>query len=467
MDGLLILIGAIALLMVVTLVKAVRIVPQQRQDVVERLGRYKRTLNPGLNLLIPFIDAVRTKVDMREQVVSFPPQPVITSDNLVVSIDTVLYFKVIDSARATYEISNFLQAIEQLTVTTLRNVIGSLDLERALTSREEINRHLSGVLDETTGRWGIKVTRVEIKAIEPPPSIRDSMEKQMRAERDRRAAILNAEGHKQSQILTAEGEKQAAVLRADGDRQARILQAEGQAKAIRTVFDAIHTANPSQKVLAYQYLQALPQIANGTANKVWIVPAELTKALEGMGGALGGLSQMVGDMPAPRGERRRRRRRARGRRGGARPPPRRRADQRRGTRRRSAGHLGRQRAPGAARPGAGLPDEPARRLQRHRPAPALTSNGPVVSATGPLGTPTTLPAGRPALRPRPPDRALRTAPSGPRPPDRALRPAPGRAHHPIGGNSAKRRRGLPCLPRSVDARVLTAGESASAAARRR
>ncbi|MEU8337057.1 MULTISPECIES: SPFH domain-containing protein [Micromonospora] len=299
MEFLAILMIAVALIGVVTLFKAVRIVPQQRQDVVERLGRYKRTLNPGLNLLVPFVDAVRTKVDMREQVVSFPPQPVITSDNLVVSIDTVLYFKVVDSVRATYEISNFLQAIEQLTVTTLRNVIGSLDLERALTSREEINRHLSGVLDETTGRWGIKVTRVEIKAIEPPPSIRDSMEKQMRAERDRRAAILNAEGHKQSQILTAEGEKQAAVLRADGDRQARILQAEGQAKAIRTVFDAIHTANPSQKVLAYQYLQALPQIANGTANKVWIVPTELTKALEGMGGALGGLANMVGDQPSP------------------------------------------------------------------------------------------------------------------------------------------------------------------------
>jgi regulator of protease activity HflC (stomatin/prohibitin superfamily) len=298
-----VLLVAVAVIVVVTLVKAVRIVPQQRQDVVERLGRYKRTLSPGLNLLVPYIDAVRTKVDMREQVVSFPPQPVITSDNLVVSIDTVLYFKVVDSVRATYEISNFLQAIEQLTVTTLRNVIGSLDLERALTSREEINRHLSGVLDETTGRWGIKVTRVEIKAIEPPPSIRDSMEKQMRAERDRRAAILNAEGHKQSQILTAEGEKQAAVLRADGDRQARILQAEGQAKAIRTVFDAIHQANPSQKVLAYQYLQALPQIANGSANKVWIVPAELTKALEGMGGALGGLAGMVGDAPSPEASR--------------------------------------------------------------------------------------------------------------------------------------------------------------------
>src|SRR6185312_5244174 len=285
-----VLILVIALIAVITLAKAVRIVPQQRQDVVERLGKYKRTLSPGLNLLVPFIDAVRTKVDMREQVVSFPPQPVITSDNLVVSIDTVLYFKVVDSVRATYEIFSYLQAIEQLTVTTLRNVIGSLDLEKALTSRDEINRHLSGVLDETTGRWGIKVTRVEIKAIEPPPSIRDSMEKQMRAERDRRAAILHAEGLKQSQILTAEGEKQAAVLRAEGDRQSRILTAEGQAKAIRTVVDSIHVANPDSTVMAYQYLQALPQIAAGASNKLWIVPAELTKALEGIGGALGGLT---------------------------------------------------------------------------------------------------------------------------------------------------------------------------------
>jgi regulator of protease activity HflC (stomatin/prohibitin superfamily) len=290
------LVAGVALIVVVTLARAVRVVPQQRMDVVERLGRYHRTLKPGLNVLVPFIDAVRTKVDMREQVVSFPPQPVITSDNLVVSIDTVLYFKVVEPVRATYEIANFLQAIEQLTVTTLRNVIGSFDLEKALTSREEINRHLSSVLDETTGRWGIKVTRVEIKAIEPPPSIRDSMEKQMRAERDRRAAILNAEGHKQAQILTAEGEKQAAVLRADGDRQARILQAEGQAKAISTVFGAIHAANPDSKVMAYQYLQALPQIAAGASNKIWIVPAELTKALEGIAGAFGGLT--LGAPPA-------------------------------------------------------------------------------------------------------------------------------------------------------------------------
>jgi regulator of protease activity HflC (stomatin/prohibitin superfamily) len=272
-----VLILVIVIFAVTTLVRSVRVVPQQRMDIVERLGKYKRTLNPGLNLLIPFVDGVRNKLDMREAVVSFPPQPVITSDNLVVSIDTVLYYRVVDPVRATYEIQNFLQAIEQLTVTTLRNVIGSLD--------------------ETTGRWGIKVTRVEIKAIEPPPSIRDSMEKQMRAERERRATILNAEGHKQASILSAEGEKQSQVLRADGDRQARILQAEGQAKAIRTVFDAIHQANPSQKVLAYQYLQALPQIANGTANKVWIVPAELSRALDGLGGALGGLANMVGDKP--------------------------------------------------------------------------------------------------------------------------------------------------------------------------
>jgi len=295
--ALLVIAIGVGLIVLVTLVRSVRVVPQQTMEIVERLGKYNRTLDPGLNLHVPFVDTIRAKVDMREQVVTFPPQPVITSDNLNVLIDTVLYYRVVDPVRATYEIANFLYAVEQLVGTTLRNVIGNFDLERALTSRDEINHHLSGVLDETTGRWGIKVTRVEIKAIEPPPSIRDSMEKQMRAERDRRAAILTAEGVKQSQILTAEGDKQSAVLRADGDRQARILTAEGQAKAIRTEFNAIHEANPSQKVLAYQYLQALPQIANGSANKVWIVPTELTRALEGMGGALGGLANMVGDLP--------------------------------------------------------------------------------------------------------------------------------------------------------------------------
>ncbi len=286
---LIIVAAAVALFVIVALYRSVRIVKQQRMDVVERLGKYNRTLKPGPNLMVPFIDSVRQTVDMRENVVSFLPQPVITSDNLVVSIDTVLYYRVVDPVRATYEIANFLQAIEQLTVTTLRNVIGSMDLERALTSRDEINQHLSAVLDETTGRWGIKVTRVEIKAIEPPPSIRDSMEKQMRAERDRRAAILHAEGVKQSQILTADGERQAAVLRAQGDREARILQAEGQAKAIHTVFSAVHAANPDPKVLAYQYLQALPQIAAGPANKMWFIPAEMTRALEGISGALSGI----------------------------------------------------------------------------------------------------------------------------------------------------------------------------------
>ncbi len=291
---LLIVVGAIALIVVITLVKMIVIVPQQRNDVVERLGKYNRTLTPGLNLLVPFFDRVRTKVDLREQVQSFPPQPVITSDNLVVSIDTVLYYKVVEPVRATYEIANFIQAIEQLTVTTLRNVIGSMDLERSLTSRDVVNSQLASVLDENTGRWGIKVTRVEIKAIEPPPSIRDAMEKQMRAERDRRAAILTAEGVKQSQILTAEGDKQGAVLRADGDRQARILQAEGQAKAIKLVVDAIHAAEPDNKVMAWQYLQALPQIAAGASNKLWIIPAEITKLLEGISYRFGDLTESPG-----------------------------------------------------------------------------------------------------------------------------------------------------------------------------
>ncbi|GAA4212114.1 SPFH domain-containing protein [Actinocatenispora rupis] len=282
-----VLVAIIVLIVLIVLIRSVRIVPQQQAYIVERLGKYLKTLQPGLNILAPFIDRVRTKVDLREQVVSFPPQPVITSDNLVVSIDTVLYFQITNPAAATYEIANFLQGIEQLTVTTLRNVIGSMDLEKTLTSRDDINRQLRGVLDEATGKWGIRVNRVEIKAIEPPPSIRDSMEKQMRAERDRRAAILTAEGHKQSQILTAEGEKQSAILRAQGDRESRVLQAEGQAKAIRQVADAIHRANPDQKLLAYQYLQTLPQIAAGQSNKVWIVPAELTRALEGLGGAFG------------------------------------------------------------------------------------------------------------------------------------------------------------------------------------
>src|ERR1700756_5502595 len=244
----------VALIVVVTLARTIRVVPQARAAVVERLGRYSRTLSPGLTLVVPFIDRIRSTIDLREQVVSFPPQPVITEDNLVVSIDSVIYFQVTDPRAATYEIANYIAAIEQLTVTTLRNVIGGMSLEHTLTSRDRINAELRGVLDEATGKWGIRVNRVELKAIDPPQTIQEAMEKQMRADRDKRAAILTAEGVKQSQILTAEGEKQSAILRAEGQRQAQILNAEGQAKAIGTVFEAIHSGDPDPKLLAYQYL---------------------------------------------------------------------------------------------------------------------------------------------------------------------------------------------------------------------
>ncbi|MEP6811972.1 MAG: SPFH domain-containing protein [Actinomycetota bacterium] len=275
----LIVILIVAVLVLLVLARTVRITPQARARVVERLGRYHRTLTPGLSLVVPFIDRLRPFIDLREQVVSFPPQPVITEDNLVVSIDSVIYFQVTDAKAASYEIANYIQAIEQLTVTTLRNVIGGLALERTLTSRDEINSQLRGVLDEATGKWGIRVNRVELKAIDPPASIKDTMEKQMRADREKRAAILQAEGQKQAAILTAEGEKQAAVLRAQGQREATILEAEGQAKAIDTVFKAIHEGNPDPQLLAYQYVQALPKIAQGESNKVWIIPAEFQRAL--------------------------------------------------------------------------------------------------------------------------------------------------------------------------------------------
>jgi regulator of protease activity HflC (stomatin/prohibitin superfamily) len=277
----------IAIFVLVTLFRSIRIIPQARAGVVERLGRYHKTLNPGLNVVVPFIDKVRPLLDMREQVVSFPPQPVITEDNLVVSIDTVVYFQVTDARAATYEIANYLGAVEQLTTTTLRNVVGGLNLEQALTSRDNINGQLRIVLDEATGKWGIRVSRVELKAIEPPASIQDSMEKQMRAERDRRAVILTAEGNKQSEILNAEGLRQAAILRAEGEAKAAVLRAEGEAKAITTVFGAIHEGNPDPLLLAYQYLQTLPKLADGASNKLWIIPSELTEALKGIGQAFG------------------------------------------------------------------------------------------------------------------------------------------------------------------------------------
>jgi regulator of protease activity HflC (stomatin/prohibitin superfamily) len=291
--------AAVLIFVVVVLFRSIRIVPQATAGVVERLGRYHKTLMPGLNLLVPFIDRLRPLIDMREQVVSFPPQPVITEDNLVVSIDTVVYFQVTDARAATYEIANYLGAVEQLTTTTLRNVVGGLNLEEALTSRDEINGQLRVVLDEATGKWGIRVGRVELKAIDPPVSIQDSMEKQMRAERDRRAAILTAEGSKQSQILEAEGRRQAEILRAEGDKQAAVLRAQGEAEAIQSVFAAIHEGNPDDKLLAYQYLQTLPKISESASSKLWIIPSEFTEALKGVSGAFGKASTPGAGDPPP------------------------------------------------------------------------------------------------------------------------------------------------------------------------
>jgi len=293
----LIVLLAVGAFILVLMARTIRIVPQARAGIVERFGKYKTTMPAGLNVVVPFVDRVRYMIDLREQVVSFPPQPVITEDNLVVSIDTVIYFQVTNPVSATYEIANYISAVEQLTMTTLRNIVGGMTLEQTLTSREDINRGLSGVLDEATGRWGIRVGRVEIKGIDPPPSIKDSMEKQMRADRDKRAVILTAEGQRQSSILTAEGNKQAAILSAEGDREAlilraqanresAILKAQGEGQAIQTVFQAIHDGQPDQSLLAYQYLQMMPKIAEGDANKVWILPSEFTKALEGLGSSI-------------------------------------------------------------------------------------------------------------------------------------------------------------------------------------
>ncbi|MEA4943073.1 MAG: stomatin-like protein [Propionicimonas sp.] len=298
----------VAAIVVAVLVRSVRVIRQQQVAVVERLGKFRRTLDPGPHLLVPFIDTVRYTMDMREAVVPFPPQGVITEDNLMVNIDSVIYFQVVDPVRAAYEAQNYIQAIEQLTQTTLRNIIGGLDLEQTLVSREEINQKLRSVLDEATGKWGIKVNRVELRSIEPPATIRDAMEKGARAERDKRAAILIAEGQRQSQILSASGEKESAILRAQGDReaavlraqadrQAAMLRAEGDAQAISTTFSAIHASKPTQGLLAYQYLQMLPKLARGEANKVWIIPSELNEALKGLGTIAGNAVNAIATEP--------------------------------------------------------------------------------------------------------------------------------------------------------------------------
>ena len=272
-------IAIIAFVVAFVVASAIRIVPQARRYNIERFGRYQRTLQPGLNLIIPLVDRVNTKLDVREQVYSSDPKPVITADNLVVSIDTVLYYQITDPRAAAYEVANYLQAIDQLTVTTLRNLIGSMDLESTLTSRETINTRLREVLDEATGKWGIRVNRVEIKAIDPPHTIKEAMEKQMRAERDKRAVILNAEGQRQSLILTAEGTRNKLILEAQGHQQAMILEADGEAKALERVFQAVHANDADPKVLAYMYLEMLPKLAEH-GNGYFVIPGELTEAVK-------------------------------------------------------------------------------------------------------------------------------------------------------------------------------------------
>ncbi|MCL3837252.1 SPFH domain-containing protein [Aeromicrobium duanguangcaii] len=290
----------LVVLLIATAAMSLKIIPQNFAGIVERLGKYRTTLTPGPHLIVPFIDRVKYRVDQREQVVSFPPQGVITEDNLTVEIDTVILYTVNNPVAATYEIVNYIEGIHQLTTTTLRNIIGGMTLEHALTSRDQINRSLGAELDAATGRWGIKVSRVELKSIDPPPTIIDAMEKQMRAERDKRAAILTAEGERQSAILSAEGQKQAAILTAEGQKTAAILNAEGEktaailtaqgeGRAIETVFQAIHDGNPDQKLLSYQYLQTLPKIAQGHNASTWIIPAEVTAALSSIGNVVGSI----------------------------------------------------------------------------------------------------------------------------------------------------------------------------------
>ncbi|SDD34604.1 SPFH domain-containing protein [Rhodococcus tukisamuensis] len=305
----LIVLAVIVVLVVITMAKSVAIVPQAEAAVIERLGRYVRTVSGQLTFLVPFVDRIRAKVDLRERVVSFPPQPVITQDNLTVSIDTVVYFQVTNPQAAVYEINNYIVGVEQLTTTTLRNVVGGMTLEETLTSRDSINGQLRVVLDEATGRWGLRVARVELKSIDPPPSIQESMEKQMKADREKRATILTAEGHresaiktaegdkqsrilaaegaKQASILTAEGERQSRILRAQGERAAKYLQAQGEAKAVEKVFAAIKAGKPTPELLAYQYLQTLPEMARGDANKVWVLPSDFGDALKGFAKTLG------------------------------------------------------------------------------------------------------------------------------------------------------------------------------------
>lgn len=292
----------ILLLVAVIVARSIALVPQGTAAVIERLGRYTRTVEGGITLLVPFIDRIRAKVDTRERVVSFPPQAVITEDNLTVAIDIVVTFQINDPKLAIYGVDNYIVGVEQISVATLRDVVGGMTLEETLTSRDVINRRLRGELDSATTKWGLRISRVELKAIDPPPSIQQSMEKQMKADREKRAMILTAEGQREADIRTAEGEKQARILmaegekhaailgaeaerqamilRAEGERAARYLEAQGEAKAIQKVNASIKAAKVTPEVLAYQYLEKLPKIAEGQSSKVWMIPSEFGDSLE-------------------------------------------------------------------------------------------------------------------------------------------------------------------------------------------
>ncbi len=290
-----IIIGAVVLIVLIILIKNICIVQQSRAFVIERLGAFSAVWEVGIHFKVPFIERIARKVSLKEQVLDYPPQPVITKDNVTMQIDTVVYFQITDPKLYTYGVEHPMMAMETLTATTLRNIIGDLELDQTLTSRDVINTRMRAILDEATDPWGIKVTRVELKNILPPQDIQNSMEKQMKAERDRRQAILQAEGTKHSQILVAEGEKESAILRADAEKQAAILRAEGQAEAIRAVQKAtaeavkmLNDACPNDQVIKLKALETMQKVADGQATKI-IIPSEL----QGLAGLASGLVEAV------------------------------------------------------------------------------------------------------------------------------------------------------------------------------
>ncbi len=300
------MLGLIILLVFVVIIaaKSIKVVQQSEVYIIERLGRYHGTLGAGPQFIAPFVDRIRAKVDLREQIMDVPPQNVITNDNVTIRIDTVVFYQITDARKAVYEIQNLRVAVQNLTTTTMRDIVGKMDLDSTFSSREQINIQLRQILDEGTDKWGCKVNRVEIKDIDPPKDIRDAMEKQMNAERNKRASILEAEGQKQSAITIAEGQKESSILQADaakeanirraeGVKQARILEAAGEAEAIRSiaeakakeievVYGAIKNSQPDDKLVALKTLESLEKVADGQANKIFI-PFEATKALAGLG----------------------------------------------------------------------------------------------------------------------------------------------------------------------------------------